>query len=126
MADNLPRIQASRDAQEEVKADAYVLKAEDDESEAEFDSRLKREFLAFVPLPIDPEITFMEVPSTCQESTFEAQEALRNFSRGSAKSPSVFRRSSYMRALQRTKTHGRITSQSFFVLETNRPFPLFW
>jgi hypothetical protein len=35
--------------------------------------------LAFVPLPIDPEITYMEVPSTCQESTFEAQEALRNF-----------------------------------------------
>ena len=79
MADNLPRIQESQDAQDAIKADAYVLKAEDDESEADFDSRLKREFLAFVPLPIDPEITYAEVPSTCQESTFEAQEALRNF-----------------------------------------------
>ena len=79
MADNLPRIQDSKDAQRDVKADAYVLKAEDGESEADFDSRLKREFLAFVPLPIDPEITYMEVPSTCQESTFEAQETLRNF-----------------------------------------------
>ena len=70
MADNLPRIQESKDAQRAVKADAYVLKAEDGESESDFDARLKREFLAFVPLPIDPEITYMEVPSTCLESTF--------------------------------------------------------
>ena len=79
MQENFPRVQESKDKQKDIKADAYLLKAEEGESQADFDARLKREFLSYVPLPIDPEITYMEIPSTCQESTFEALEALRNF-----------------------------------------------
>lgn len=35
--------------------------------------------MSYVPLPIDPEITYMELPATCPESTRQALEDLQNF-----------------------------------------------
>ena len=66
MQENFPRIQESKDNQKDIKEDAFILKAEEGESKDDFDARLKRQFLSYVPLPIDPEITYMEIPSTCQ------------------------------------------------------------
>ena len=53
-----------------------------------------------------------------------ASNASKKFSRGRKKASKVSRRSAYIRALQRTNSHGHTTHQSFFI-ETNVSFKVF-
>ena len=66
---------------------------------------------------------FQSLKTPIFHETF-ASNASKNFSRGRKKASKVSRRSAYIRALQRTNSHGHTTHQSFFI-GTNVSFKVF-
>ena len=66
---------------------------------------------------------FQSLKTPIFHETF-ASNASKNFSRGRKKASKVSRRPAYIRALQRTNSHGHTTYQTFFI-ETNVSFKVF-
>ena len=77
--ENKQRVKDSKARQHSIKKDAHSIKANEGEDYKAFGKRLRMEYDEYVPIPIDPEIEYMEVPITCQESTFEANMKLKDF-----------------------------------------------
>jgi hypothetical protein len=76
---NFDKIEESKERQVSIKEDAFMVKGLDGESFDDFQARYKDEFDTYVPLPVFPEIDYMKVPATCQESTVEAYEEFHDF-----------------------------------------------
>ena len=56
-----------------------MIKGLDGESFDDFQARYKEEFDTYVPLPVFPDIDYMELPATCQESTVVAYHDFHEF-----------------------------------------------
>jgi len=79
IADGAQLIQDAVDRTVALKADAYIIKGEDDETFEEFKLRFKSAFDEYVPIPTIPDVDFTELPGTCQQSTKDARADLTDF-----------------------------------------------
>ena len=63
--DNEQRRLDSIARQQSLKEDAFVLNGLEGESFEDFQARVKDAFNTYVPIPIDPEVPYMQTPPTC-------------------------------------------------------------